>query len=689
MPPNSLKSIIALFVLLGLVVPTGAVISNGPVDDVWEQNGIVVAPSDGPNGAYASIDSEGKLAIDVTEPGVNQQGRTVIRNVFVVSNRGESATRVWLTTNESSPVTFYENVSGGVLDRGAIQQRSLHGVEQARMLAPGESISVSVAIDTLDRNESLGPVLLRTLRLHSTTENATTTTTTPTTSTPTTVTVTTIQPTTTTTTTLPPIPDADSPVEIEFANDANVSFKTESVAGEDLDAGLDRTRTEPTAVVSTADREPSGEPSSSVSVGNATVEQVVTEGQPVTLTGQQSLLAVSDRVDRERRVAAAERITVPAEFEERPATVRFRVPRSAFPDTAPEAARVGRRTSDGWQLLDTVVVRETADAVVLQSRTPGFSVFAVFRAPDVTYTWTLPDNSTYVGTNLRTQFSSPGLYNVSLTVRDAAGGVDTTQHRILVNDRPAVAIEPLGNVTPGESVTVHANVTDRFGDTTVSWRLPDGSTARGENVTYTAPAGQHEVAVEVADSFGAETTATRTLGDRTVLQEVATLVGERFRLLSWVGLLGVGLVAVVMLNGRIEHPTPVRRRKRRLVRWLFPWRYGPRITSFATPSWNESTGRFEIPELVVDDPGNELASVEIEIADGDGSVLARKRIDLDTRTRYVAAPEHVPGVPRHAVQADREYVVTVHAVNRANAATTDSRPIRPRVPGSPHETPSV
>lgn len=67
----SLKSVLFALLLCGLVVPTGAVVTDGARDDVFEQNGLVLKPADGPNGEYASIGDDGNITIDITDPGVN------------------------------------------------------------------------------------------------------------------------------------------------------------------------------------------------------------------------------------------------------------------------------------------------------------------------------------------------------------------------------------------------------------------------------------------------------------------------------------------------------------------------------------------------------------------------------------------------------------------------------------------
>lgn len=78
-------------------------------------------------------------------------------------------------------------------------------------------------------------------------------------------------------------------------------------------------------------------------------------------------------------------------------------------------------------MLDTDVAVH-GDSVVLEAQTPGFSPFAIFAAPDIRYTWTLPDGSTETGRDIQTEFDEPGIYEAELTVTNSLGQSDTTTH---------------------------------------------------------------------------------------------------------------------------------------------------------------------------------------------------------------------------------------------------------------------
>ena len=191
--------------------------------------------------------------------------------------------------------------------------------------------------------------------------------------------------------------------------------------------------------------------------------------------------------------------------------MRLRVRRAKFGDTDPKNATIGHKTRGGWELLDTRIVSITERTVTLEARTRGFSPFAVFANNEVRYEWTLPDGTRYLGREVRSQFDEPGLYNVSLTVTDSFGRSNTATYRVLVNDPPTVEIEGIENATVGEPTELRANVTNEFGNATVTWVFADGTTLVGESVAYTFEPGETLVRARVEDAFGANGTDEETV----------------------------------------------------------------------------------------------------------------------------------------------------------------------------------
>ena len=106
--------------------------------------------------------------------------------------------------------------------------------------------------------------------------------------------------------------------------------------------------------------------------------------------------------------------------------------------------------------------------------------------------------------------ASPGVHSITLRVTDAENASATVTEDVFVNDRPGISVST-PDVRPGENATLEATVENEFGDTTVSWTLPDGTTATGDRVTYRFDPGESTVEATVTDEFGASSTASVTV----------------------------------------------------------------------------------------------------------------------------------------------------------------------------------
>jgi hypothetical protein len=501
----------------GMIVPTAAVPSGeAETDQVWDEPAIELKPADGPNGDYASIDSNGNLSVDLSN--VPSNALTSVEKVFTIRNTENTTRRVWITHDGGDAITF--SLGNG---------KSLENSDDPVKLKPDNLHTVSLVIDTRDigANESL----MTTMTLHaervtnestSPTETPTPTATespqpqsetTPTAATPANETATpTPSPQNETTPTTSTPEDGAKGVEVEFdvsteapedtdPADEQITIREMNVS--ELDEDPNRG---PTAVINQSGEEPvetDREARSDLELETKGYDVVTEVNKPINLTGSRSLIGQSEGVDRERQIAKVVDIQVPEERKKQPGTVRITITRSKLGDTDPQNATIAHQTQKGWQLLDTKIVESTDQTVTLEARTPGFSPFAVFVDHDVTYTWTLPDGSTFEGKQVRSQFDEPGVYNVTLTVTDSLGRSDRTDYRILVNDPPTVEIEGPDNVSAGENITLHANVTNAVGDHNVTWVFSDGTTAEGENVTRSFEQGETVVEVTVEDEFGA------------------------------------------------------------------------------------------------------------------------------------------------------------------------------------------
>lgn len=114
----------------------------------------------------------------------------------------------------------------------------------------------------------------------------------------------------------------------------------------------------------------------------------------------------------------------------------------------------------------------------------------------------------------------PGTHPVTLRVTDAENGSATATEAVFVNDRPRVTVS-VPALRAGEEATLSAAVDNEFGDVTVTWTLPDGSTATGGTVTHRFGVGDSTVEVTVTDEFGASSneTVTVTAGEPTTEEQ--------------------------------------------------------------------------------------------------------------------------------------------------------------------------
>ena len=165
-------------------------------------------------------------------------------------------------------------------------------------------------------------------------------------------------------------------------------------------------------------------------------------------------------------------ISVPESATNTPATIRTRISadRVAAAEADPSDLRLSRFADGEWQSLETTVVEETGDAVVLEAETPGFSTFAVSAVsePDaaitvpvetvdpgeavtlsglqssdaygevVAYDWSI-DGDAAAGSTTEASFAEPGEYEVTLTVTNDAGERDTATATVTVAADDAAA----------------------------------------------------------------------------------------------------------------------------------------------------------------------------------------------------------------------------------------------------------
>lgn len=548
MPKSPLVLALTALLLLGLVVPTGA--SSG--DQLWTDPAVVVAPGTGPGGDYARLNADGELEVDLTGPAPNAGAVTVVEGVFTVSNEDDESVAVWFSHDAMDAVVL------------SVDGRSAQRESDPLVLRAGEQVSVDLTVDT--GGHAAGDGVLSEFTIHadelsSGDGGSGSSTTVP--STGGTATTEPTEPPTSPTEADPTPPAGDDAVVYADGLEPAATF-------ESLDPARASTIEAPAGF--------EGPPRASIdpapTLDGPTVirpaegaDGLVDVGEPVGLSGHRTVFDSVRAIQPDGRVARLVDVRVPAGRADERARVRLAVDRDALAGADPTTARIGRLTGAGWQLLPTAVVEADRERVVLEALTPGFSVFAVFPDPAVDYDWRLADEAVAGTGAIETRFEAPGEHRVTLAVTDARGRTATTTYDLVANDRPTVAIEVPGTVEPGEPVTLRAAVSDRVGETTVTWRFEDGTTVVGPSVERTFPAGERTIQVVVTDEHGARVTDSVTLAVGDVARTGrATREFVRLGLATEHRVLAAALAIFLLLAALRGATTRPRRSRRREVR---------------------------------------------------------------------------------------------------------------------------
>ncbi|OYR48286.1 PGF-pre-PGF domain-containing protein [Halorubrum sp. Ea8] len=163
-------------------------------------------------------------------------------------------------------------------------------------------------------------------------------------------------------------------------------------------------------------------------------------------------------------LVSVSQITVPDNVTTETATLQFRADTTQIEElgAVTDDLQVYRFADGEWQQIDSIVVEESNDAIVLQAETPGFSYFAVsatgepkaeINSPSevavgdtvslnasnstdqygevVSYEW-LIDGESHNGESVTTEFEQAGDVEVELTVENGANKTNTTTTTISV-----------------------------------------------------------------------------------------------------------------------------------------------------------------------------------------------------------------------------------------------------------------
>lgn len=663
---HSINTIVVLAFVGMLVVPGAIVGTPAATDELFsdDEPSLMMNPADGPNGEYVVTQNDGKLKLDLTDPGVNLNSTTDIDRVFKFTNTDSRTLAVWVTHDGEDSVTLLDHNTGTALDSKGSAVR----------LDPGEQIVVDVKIDSEGANT--GDQLLTTVTVKAgvirpdsdeegedvagggggggggffgeeqteeeeeqteeeqseeeeeqTEEKA-----------------------------------DDNGVEVTFTGGGASEIQVTELSNDDIreiDAqGIDPG---PRAVISgvrgpdsvDGDRDTVVVEADTTDLRGDSRTVIMQAGNTIRLSGDFSTVSTAESVTRAQQIVKAVDINVPTERADETAVIRMTVNRDDFRGTDPSEARIGHRTEDGWRLLSTEVVERSGETVVLETQTNGFSPFAVFVNSEVQYEWTLPDGSSEPGPVLEHTFSDPGIYNVTLTITDALGRENSTVQRIIANDMPRATPEVVDvNKRTGE-VTLAANVDNEVGNTTVTWTLPDGTTKTGMEITHELDQGEHVLELQAEDEYGLASTTQETIavGPSGIVDVGAGLEDVQGAMLP------IGL-SLFMLGGL------------RFCQKNLPWREmmeragsGPQITEVGGPIIDKDSRTIALEPLTVLSHVTNLEKIIIDISNSRGETVVRKKIEVNNERRYTAPFEEIPLPPGTVLEPDEPYQMSIKATD--------------------------
>lgn len=371
----------------------------------------------------------------------------------------------------------------------------------------------------------------------------------------------------------------------------------------------------------------------------------------------------TDTVEGGREIVRQVEISVPAEQEDRPATLEFEATRAELGDTDPTEVQIGRRVNGQWQLLETEVIDESGETLTFQARTPGFSRFALFAENELSYRWEVESHDqSFQNQTISTSFEEPGRYNATFYVEDEFGRQATANTSILANDQPDVTIRTMNTDADNQTATLQADVDDEFGETQIVWVHPDGSTYTGDTVTFSFADTSPTVRVFVVDNYGAVGRAETdvSFGSQLVSFESGVPSSVQFIVGAWL----VGFAAVIF--------------RWRLVGLMGPLfvTHSPEITEFETPVAKLDRNEIRLPRLAVTDDLRDLERVDLSVETESGDILVEQSITLSGVDRFEATDQRLWLAPESHISRDTTYRLHVEAVDKTNSTAAAERAVQ-------------
>jgi hypothetical protein len=486
----------ALIALLCLVVvpTTAATLDGGVVDRIGDGTDIILEPHNGPNGQkYVEIQDESEeLTINITDRGVNTDSITTFDRLFTITNTGDSPREVWVTDSVSN-----ESVIEVYTDDGATRIDD----ESSRIsVAPNETITAGLRINTYDGAIDPGQVLQFTLIINArfledTDDDG--------------------------------IPDRDDACpelaeDFDEIEDDDGCPETDSFSENGTTVTYADSVTEDTLANAGIESRPLNNPELTTTIGRATPDsrseqlrtQTGIDADLYTTTDTETVFVENTSVAAttglgDRRMVKHVDIDVPQSLSKTSAAVSMTVPREDLGGSTATDLRVARYVDGDWTVLSTTVESAAPGSVTVTADASASGRFAVVTDPNRRYSWRVENETVGGGQQMRYNFTSEGVYSVSVTVTDDAGRTATDTVPVFADGRPTGRIDIVSKRDSSLRATLSGTSFNTLGGQTLTWQFPDGTIKTGEQVTHWFDTSTPTVQLMISDAYR-ETTLSRT-----------------------------------------------------------------------------------------------------------------------------------------------------------------------------------
>ncbi|MBP1923503.1 hypothetical protein J2751_002545 [Halorubrum alkaliphilum] len=171
---RTILAVVALVLAGSLALATGASVIGGPADTLADDR-VAIQPADGSNGDYAYLDADDELVVDVSASnpnldgefsGVNVNSRAVIGDVFTITYTAGETASVWI--DHDVPGVSFVVADDSTAAGSDPDYRLIEGDEGDVTLAPNESVSVGLVVDTTDLDAVAGTITENQFSIHAT-----------------------------------------------------------------------------------------------------------------------------------------------------------------------------------------------------------------------------------------------------------------------------------------------------------------------------------------------------------------------------------------------------------------------------------------------------------------------------------------------------------------------------------------